>query len=525
MRITRSRVAPGRLAGLLALGLFPFACASPSDGPAGSGGSASGGAGGAGGTTASGGVSGSGGSAGSGGASSSGGSAEGGASAASGGSGGEARGGSGGSAGGAGSGGRGGAGGAGGGAGAGGTSERAGGSGGGGAGGADASIGTDASPDLGPPPLDYKLPPPDPCHADEYLGWWDEAKQLCMGNNNASIDCGGKEKCQTINACLQSTGDRPGADVTFMCQRNLLFSPELEQAVLDDGLDGFHYGVVGHDSDRNGIDNDGASTPCCQCYQLVYAYPGNDRQALANPDDPNNKESAIPPPPPLIVQSFNLGATTETFDVYMSAGGLGANNGCAQVGGSTSRSGQYMYTGYPPDGQPSEGGVKPATWSECRTKDKKWFTVESFNQPDCQKRLKETCDEIASSIPGLTEQAREGCMRANSLETFYHLNWAVYVAKIECPENLTRVTGCKLAPQGLPAPMKDVKTAAQALAHASFWKKTGNGNYLYQTTTMEDCCRPSCASAANVSKAGLKPDAEYNVFYSCDAKGVPYTAP
>jgi hypothetical protein len=308
-----------------------------------------------------------------------------------------------------------------------------------------------------------------------------------------------------------------------MCQRNLLFSVEMEQAVADDGLDGFHYAVVGHDSDRNGIDGNSASTPCCQCYQLVYAYPGNDRQVLKNPDDPNNKESAIPLPPPLIVQSFNLGATTETFDVYMPAGGLGANNGCAQVGGSTSRSGQYMYTSYPPDGQPSEGGVKPATWSECRTKDKNWFTVDSFNQPACQQRLTDTCNKIASTIPGLTEEARAGCLKANSLDSFYHLNWAVYAAKVECPEHLTRVTGCKLAPQGLPAVMKDVKTAAQASANSTFWKKTGNGNYLYQTTTMEDCCRPSCASAANVSKAGLKPDADYNVFYSCNAKGVPYT--
>ena len=151
--------------------------------------------------------------------------------------------------------------------------------------------------------------------------------------------------------------------------------------------------------------------------------------------------------------------------------------------------------------------------------------MDSFNQAACQQRLTDTCDKIASSIPGLTDQAREGCLKANSMESFYHLNWAVYAAKVECPESLTRVTGCKLAPQGLPAVMKDVKTAAQASANANFWKKTGNGNYLYQTTTMEDCCRPSCASAANVSRAGLKPDPDYNVFYSCDAKGVPYTKP
>jgi hypothetical protein len=29
--------------------------------------------------------------------------------------------------------------------------------------------------------------------------------------------------------------------------------------------------------------------------------------------------------------------------------------------------------------------------------------------------------------------------------TAYHQNWAVYSKRAECPENLTRVTGCKLA--------------------------------------------------------------------------------
>jgi hypothetical protein len=223
------------------------------------------------------------------------------------------------------------------------------------------------------------------------------------------------------------------------------------------------------------------------------------------------------------VQSFNLGATTETFDVYMPAGGLGAHNACAPVAGSTSSSGQYLYTGYPPDGQTSEGGVKPATWSECRTKDKNWFTVDSFNQAACQKRLTDACSRITSDIPGLAEQSRTACLKANSLESFYHLNWAVYAARIECPENLTRITGCKLQDQGLPKAMKDVKTMAQAAANKSFWQKTGHGSYLYQTTTMEDCCRPSCASTANIAKLGLKPDPDYNVSYSCNIKGVPYS--
>ena len=43
------------------------------------------------------------------------------------------------------------------------------------------------------------------------------------------------------------------------------------------------------------------------------------------------------------------------------------------------------------------------------------------------------------------------------------------------------------------------------------------------TTTMEDCCRPSCASIDWIEAKGLVADPDYNAFYSCDQRGVPYT--
>jgi hypothetical protein len=46
---------------------------------------------------------------------------------------------------------------------------------------------------------------------------------------------------------------------------------------------------------------------------------------------------------------------------------------------------------------------------------------------------------------------------------------------------------------------------------------------MYETTTMEDCCRPSCAAIDWVSGRGLASDPEYNAFYSCDVNGVPIT--
>jgi len=369
--------------------------------------------------------------------------------------------------------------------------------------------------------VSYKLPPPDRCHDQDFIPYDYNAKTGCLDKDTTS-DCGGK--CTVANACTDPPGSKNG-DYTFMCQRNQLFSPEMEQAAADDGNTGFHYAVVGHDvGDPGGIDGT-AQSACCQCYQLVYAYPSpnNDRQAQLNPDNPNPPASGVQVPPPIIAQAFNTGATPTTFDVYMPAGGLGANNACAQVAGAKSQSGVYMYTSYPADGQPSQGGVKPASlYSECKTA-VNWVTTATISSAACQQKTADTCNKIASDIPGLTKQAQSGCIKSNSIDTLYHLNWSVYVAKVECPENLTRVTGCKLAPQGLPAVKKNVTTAAQAAKDSDFRSKTGGGSNMYETTTMEDCCRPSCSSITWTQQKGLTTDAQYRAFYLCDAKGVPYT--
>ncbi|HEY5960704.1 MAG TPA: hypothetical protein VIV60_29320 [Polyangiaceae bacterium] len=382
---------------------------------------------------------------------------------------------------------------------------------------------TAATSGAGGKAVDYMLPPPDQCHDLDQLPWSNDPTTGCVEGNKDS-KCGGK--CQTASVCESPTA-KPTADREYMCQRNLLFSPEMEQAAIDDGFEGFHYAVVGHDPDQGGID--GTAHSCCQCYQLVYAYPSpNDRQALVNPDNTSSPASAITLPPPLIVQSFNTAATPTSFDVYMPAGGMGAQNGCFMMPGSGGDASQrkYMYTSYPTEGQPGNGGVKPASlWdAECKT-EKNWVTDATLSSAACVKKTTEACNKIASDIPGLTQLGQTGCLKANTIDSFYHLNWSVYAMRVECPEHLTRVTGCKLLPQGLKAPKKDVKTAAQAAKDPDFWSKTAHTNNLYETTTMEDCCRPTCASYSQISSFGLKTDPQYRSFYNCDAKGVPWTQP
>jgi len=378
------------------------------------------------------------------------------------------------------------------------------------------------------------LPPPDQCHDLDNQPWSNDPTTGCVAGN-ASSKCGGK--CETASVCESPTA-KLDADREYMCPRNILFSPELEQAAIDDGLQGFHYAVVGHDPDQGGIDGNEAT--CCQCYQLVFAYPSpnNDPQVLTDPDHPNNSPtSAIPVPAPLIVQTFNTSATATTFDVYMPAGGMGAQNGCFLLPNSGSDAAQrkYMYTDYPLNGQPGNGGVKPVSLQEwaadCKTKNTdphpQWVTQATITSPACVQDFTDACNKITSAVPGLTDLGRSGCIKANTVDSFYHLNWSVYAMKVVCPEHLTRVTGCKLAYNGTkPSAVKpNVKTADQANADADFWKKTANSSSLYETTTMEDCCRPTCAIYNQITTRGLTTDPQYRSFYNCDINGVPWTQP
>jgi hypothetical protein len=71
--------------------------------------------------------------------------------------------------------------------------------------------------------------------------------------------------------------------------------------------------------------------------------------------------------------------------------------------------------------------------------------------------------------------------------------------------------GCENRPQANPA----VTTAAQAAADSSFHSG-------YTTTTMQDCCKPTCGWQDNVKSAGATVGM-YDSFYSCNQQGVPVT--
>ena len=210
-----------------------------------------------------------------------------------------------------------------------------------------------------------------------------------------------------------------------------------------------------------------------------------------------------------------------SFDLYMGAGGFGAHNACADIG-LAGTYGNYLYDGYSTYGQANNGGIKTVSMDECRSPNAApdWGmpNVESLGSEACQGRVEELCNEIVSSNATLQNVTRESCRAGNRVDSMYHQNWSILVRRVNCPENLTRVTGCRLVDDsGLPDvdPSITTVTAAQSAGFLSG----------YHTTTMQDCCKPACGWSDNVGAMGQNTVAPWDAFYTCDSSDVPMTEP
>lgn len=355
---------------------------------------------------------------------------------------------------------------------------------------------------------EYKLPPPNPCMNQFF------AKGCITGDANST--CGGN--CRVANSCSPpedpSKGNLPK---NFICPRFMMFSAAMTQAAKDDaaqygwgnGTDlPFQYGVVGHDADVGGLDDNQSS--CCQCYQLVFETP--------EPSSPQFPE--LPQPKAMVVQSFNTAASgPKGFDIFMGAGGYGAFNSCYDdpAFGNTTNFDEFLYQGFPWQ-NPGSGGISFLRYPECRGT--AWPpTADGLKSTQCKETLQQQCNQAQSVSAEVTADTRNSCIQTNQLTSLYHQNWKVRAKRVRCPENLTRVTGCRLQEETLPLPLPAVQTPAQAGANGTF---TGP-NDQYHTTTMQDCCMPTCAWSDWVEGRGLKPVEGWKSFYSCDKTGKPRT--
>lgn len=352
----------------------------------------------------------------------------------------------------------------------------------------------------------YYLDPPNPCYNKFYV-------DSCIPGDPTS-KCGGN--CRVANSCSPPE-DISKADLpkTFICPRFMLFSSAMLQAAQDDarlygwgnGDDApFNYGVVGHDPDVGGVDD--IQSSCCQCYQIVFVKP--------EPSSPQPPE--LPYPKPLIVQSFNTAASgPKGFDVFMGAGGYGAFNSCYKdpAFGNTTKFNEFIYDEYPYQ-NPGSGGISFLRCQECLGS--AWPpTAAALQSEACQKKIEQLCNQAKSNASQeVTDDTRRSCIETNKLLSLYHQNWEVMVKRVRCPDNLTRVTGCRLKEEKLPLPLPTVQTPDDAKTNGTF--RDG-----YHTTTMQDCCKPTCAWTDWTVGYKLPVDGEWNSFYSCDKTGTPIT--
>ena len=348
---------------------------------------------------------------------------------------------------------------------------------------------------------DLSLPPPNPC-SNQF------STNGCR-KGVASSTCGGlcaNDYGPTAgNACESG---KQGLPVNYICPRFVLFSDEMKQAASADGSgNAFNYAIVGHDMDNGGVDPSNTTSSCCHCYQLVFTAGQTDSVA-----------SDIPLPKPMIVQSFNTSAGGgKNFDIFMGAGGFGANNACAAVNGVslTNPANPPQYTSFPPQGETCCGGVSVINSFQTNCKSNGKVTQATLSSTACQTEMSAACNLATGTTAAVTNETRTSCIQSNQVASFYHQNFsAVYAMGVECPTSLTDVTGCKLANLGLPAP-DPTANASNVASKPGF--KPG-----YTTTTMQDCCMPTCAWSNNTTGAGT-PVGGYNSFYSCDVNGVPWT--
>lgn len=319
--------------------------------------------------------------------------------------------------------------------------------------------------------------------------------------------------------CNKKCGSKNAAPYQFACPRYMLGSDPMQAAAHADSLgDTFVYAVAGHDKDltSGGLDhldmaNENRSrvnTTCGECYELHF------KTDIASHNYTRK---------PLIVQTFNSAAGGgSNFDIYMAGGGNGYYNGCNKdidAGGNVNE-GAFLYSDYPKNGQPMGGGTRGGKMYE--------DTGEMPAQNGCDDgqciTSRAKCDTIFKgnnvSDDYTGSAAATSCKYA--YDNNFHWNGELKkVRRVVCPEHLMQITGLRFVDNSLP-------TAGSTEDKGWYYHNATNSPYT--TTTMEDCCRPSCAQSPQIG-TGIEQnlywptnyDTTYNATYSCDKDGIPFT--
>ena len=190
------------------------------------------------------------------------------------------------------------------------------------------------------------------------------------------------------------------------------------------------------------------------------------------------------------------------FDIYMGFGGFGAFDGCTDK--SPTQKGFYGgnvsdWPGYPDTR--FGGAVNKQQCEDIRNvpgfkgKNSDWDNRDGIN---------------------FGEELINSCNLAFSDDNPYHGNWAVKYKEVECPDNLIKTTGLALKNRSIGIDGKKLDKPVKTLLD--------NGAHNGFTSSMMDCCKPSCAWQDMYKQVSCSPnnnqiDTNWRSIYTVDHNG------
>lgn len=370
----------------------------------------------------------------------------------------------------------------------------------------------------------------------------------------------------------------------YMCPQLMLGSDELIEAAKKDGNDWAYYGVATHFNDKGGcgrcyqisylpycgsywadkengllccLDGDKCnySTPY-DCYQSQLSHcclngdcnncqewsgPNSDKLKDENPDQNacisnggtfcngwcqtcniggNCKKCRYFPKKPLILQSFNtvIGCTPPKddsagqFDIYMGAGGLGNNNGCSNSSKDGTTYGGGFYGGVFDDWPDIKEGHKNGGVSRIDMCDK-------INEIKGFRNKNEDWNGNTNWGKELIKSCKLVMDKDNNP---YHGNWAIRFKEVECPINLSKVTGMRLKYPNKSYNNKDLPKPSKDLVRSTGREGSIKDGFPGFTSSMMDCCKPSCSwdnMIAEIKKTNNDIDPLFPSIFMCDKNG------
>ena len=158
--------------------------------------------------------------------------------------------------------------------------------------------------------------------------------------------------------------------------------------------------------------------------------------------------------------------------------------------------------------------IKSTEWSN-------YFKSQPAKNYYCMNNIN-SCNLFKGNSDIATTSAQTSCK--NVYKNNLHFNNKIKrVRRVQCPENLTRVTGLKRNTPSLPKAgstwsdnVNDTYTCTYSTENKTLEKTS------FTKTTMEDCCKSTCQNSENVIDNGGDLDSQYNVIYTCGKDGIPF---